>query len=339
MRMDKGLSVLKIIFLNNGYWKLLSLVIAVLVYFSIRAEISHVRVVSIPVETEFESVEGGAAIESVEPRSVQVTLRGSYSEVNQLALSAVRCVVRPRQKKNKLMDTVTVKIGHTNLRGVRGVRVAKIEPGMAVVKFDVPMALSLAIARPTEKGMARGRIQFVYDQTNAVVKGSRRLLSSLDAEKTQIQTEPIDVDGRSQTFSTRVRLLPPGDAVNAVVDPPEMVVNVMIISEKATAKIERVPVVVSQPFASANRWVTDPGWVDIELSGRSEVVKAVTLGDVTASVNGNIPLSPSETNEVPVVVHVQQGLVVDEVKALPATVKLIPMAPLSQNPANTPAGP
>ena len=338
MRTDKWLDFLRLAFLNNGYWKLLSLVIAVLVYFSIRAEVSHVRVVSIPVETDFAAVAGGAAIESVEPRSVQVTLRGSYSGVNQVALSSLQCVVRPRQKKNKLKDTVSVKLGRTNLRGVSGVRVANIEPGVVVVKFDVPMTLPLAIARPTEKGLARGRVQFVYEQTNAVVKGSRRLLSLLDAEKVQIQTEPIDVDGRSQTFSTRVRLLPPGDAVTAVVDPPEMVVNVVIINEKATAKIERVPVVVSQPLASVNRWTTEPGWVDIELSGRSEIVKAVTLSDVTASVNGNIPLTPFETNEVPVLVHVQQGLVLDEVKPLPATVKLIPLMPLIQNPASPPAG-
>jgi hypothetical protein len=300
-------------------------VIAVLIYFTIRADISHVRVITIPVETEFESGAGGAAIESVEPRSLQVTLRGSYSEVSQLVASTVRCVVRPKQKKNTVVDTVEVKLGLSNLRGVRGVRVAKIEPSVVVVKFDVPMTLRLAVAPPATEGKARGRVELVCDQAYAVVKGSRRLLSPLDAEKVQIQTEPINVDGRSQTFSTRVRLLPPGDAVNALVDPPEMAVNVVILSEKATAKIERVPVIVSQPYATPNRWRTDPEWVDVELTGRSEVVKAVSFGQVMAAVNGNIPLTPNMTNEVPVVVHVQQGLSVDEVTALPATVKLIPL--------------
>ena len=328
MEAEKRLSFLRGAFLNNGYWKLLSLVIAVLIYFTIRADISHVRVITIPVETEFESgAAGGAAIESVEPRSLQVTLRGSYSEVSQLVASTVRCVVRPKQKKNTPVDTVEVKLGNANLRGVRGVRVAKIEPSVVVVKFDVPMSLLLAVAPPAMEGKARGRVELVYDQTNAVVKGSRRLLSPLDAAKVQIQTEPISVDGRSQTFSTRVKLLPPGDAVNALVDPPEMAVNVVIINEKATAKIERVPVTVSQPFASPNRWRTEPEWVDVELTGRSEVVKAVNFGQVMASVNGNIPLTPNATNDVPVVVHVQQGLSIDEVTALPAAVKLIPLLP------------
>jgi len=335
MQRDKVLSILRIVFLNNGYWKLLSLVIAVLVYFSIRAEISHVRVISIPVEAEFDAAGAGAAIESVEPRSVQVTLRGSYTDVNQLSLSVARCVVRPRQKKGNLVDSVPVKIRRGNLRGVRGIRVVKVDPNVAVVKFDVPMSLPLMIARPAEIGTARGRVQLVYDLTNAVVRGSRRQLSTLNPEVTQIQTEPINVDGRSQTFSTRVRLLPPGDVVNATVEPPEMVVQVQILSEKATAKLERVPVVV-YPHDMVQRWHVEPECVEVELSGRGEIIKAVTPEQVTAVVSGNLPLS-RETNGVPVMIHLQQGLEVSEVRALPPTVRLIPVT-ASVVGADTPAG-
>ena len=327
MPTDKMLPILRVVFIKNGYWKLLSLIIAILIHFAIRAEISYLKVVTIPVETDFDASTMGVAIESVEPRSVQITLRGSYSEVNKIESSKMSCVVRPKQKKNSLLDSVPVKIHSTNLRGVRGVRVVKIEPNKVEVKFDVPMFLQLAVAPPVVQGKARGRVQLMYDQTNAVVRGSRRVLIPLDAEKVQVQTDMIDVEGRSQTFTTRVRLYPPGDTVNAVVEPADMVVNVMIISEKATAKIEHVPVVVSQPVASANRWVTDPEWVDVEVTGRSEVVKAITFGQIIASVNGNVPITPlSETNEAPVMVHVQQGLAIDEVKTVPSTVRLIPLA-------------
>lgn len=335
------LPLMRQLFLRNGCWKLLSLAIAILIHFSIRSEISNLRVVTIPVETDFDAAAMGVAIESVEPRSVQITMRGSYSEVNKLDSAKMSCVVRPKQKKNSLQDTVSVKIRNSNLRGVRGVRVVKIEPNMAVVKFDVPMSLQLAVAPPVIQGKARGRIELAYDQTNAVVKGSRRLLSPLDVSTVQIQTDPIDVEGRSQSFATRVRLYPPGDAVNAVVEPSDMVVNVMVISEKATAKVEHVPVVVSQPAASANRWITDPAWVDVEVTGRSEVVNAITFGQIIASVNGNIPVTPaSVTNEVPVLVHVQQGLTIDDAKAVPAVVKLIQLpVPTTPLPFGVPVQP
>lgn len=332
----------RIVFLKNGYWKLFSLVLAVLVYFSIRSEISHLRVLTVPVEAEHDpNIAWGGAIESVEPRSVQVTVRGSYSEVNQVVASAVRCVVRPRQKKGVLTDTVSVKVGYSNLRGLgRGVRVAKIDPHVVVVKFDVPMSLRLAVAAPELVGKARGRVQLVYDLPHAVVKGSRRLLSPLDVDTVQIQTDMIDVDGRSQNFTTSVRLYPPGDAVNATVEPSEMVVNVVIISEKKTVKIERVPVVVSQPFADVQRWRTEPEWVDVEVTGRSEVVNAITFGAIIAAVNGNLPpAAVAATNEAPVVVHFQQGLAVDEARPLPPTVKLIPLMPITPKAADAQAVP
>lgn len=328
MLASRLLSAIRIVFVNNGWWKLLSLVISVLVYFSIRSDISHLRTLPIPVEVEYDASQGGAAIESVEPRSVQVTLRGSYADVNQVAASSVQCVVRPKLKMNSMTDAVEMTIRHSNLRGVHNVRVTKIDPDVAVVKFDVPMSLQLAVAPPEIIGKARGRVELVYDQTNAVVSGSRRLLSPLDSTKVRVQPETIDVDGRSQTFSTRVKLYPPGDPTSVVVDPSEIVVNVRIISEKATVKLERIPVIILQPFATETRWRTEPEWVDIDLTGRAEVVKAIKFGEVSASVNGNVVFSLSETNEVPVMVHVRQGLSVDEVITTPANVKLIPVAPI-----------
>jgi hypothetical protein len=328
MNTGKVLAFLKIAFLKNGYWKLLSLIIAVLIYFSVRSEISHLRVVTVPVETDFDAAGMGAAIESIEPRSVRITLRGSYSEVNKLDDAQMGCVVRLQQRPSSLQDAVPVKIRASNLRGVRGVRVVAIEPNTAVVKLDVPMALTLAVTPPVLQGKAHGRVQLVCGQTNAVVRGSRRVLSPLDAAKIRIQTDAIDVEGRAQSFATRVRLFPPGGMMNATVEPADMVVNVMISDERATALVERVPVVVTQPAGSPVRWVTDPAWVDVEVTGRSDEVRAVTFAQLIASVNGDIPVtSLSATNEAPVTVHVQQGVAVDEVAPVPPVVKLIPISP------------
>ena len=342
MTAKRVLAFLKLAFVKNGYWKLLSLTIAVFIHFSVRSEISHLRVITVPVEVDFDAASmgsQGAALESVEPRSVRLNLRGSYSDVNRIDISQMGCVVRPRLKTGASMkDSAEVKIRASSLRGVpRSVRVVGIEPDTAVVKFDVPMALTLAVAPPVVHGKARGRVQLVYDQTNAVVKGSWRVLSLLNAEKVRVQADAIDVEGRSQSFATRVRLIPPGDAVNAVAVPPDMVVNVQIISEKATARVERVPIVVAQPIGAPNRWVTEPAWVDIEVTGRSEEVKAIGFEQLVASVNGNIPVAPQGvTNEVPVMVHVLQGVTVDATAPIPPVVRLIPVPAEPVPPLPTP---
>ena len=332
MKVKEALLFLRIVFFKNGYWKLFSLIIATLVYFSIRSEISHARVINVALEVEHDVSAMGAVIESIEPRTVQVTVRGSYLEVNQLMESTVRCVLRPKQKKGALIDIVTVKIDPNNLLGVRGLRVVKIEPNTTVVKFDVPMTIKLAVAPPVIVGKARGRVELEYPLKQVSVHGSRRLLSPLDVQTVMIQPEAIDVEGRSQTFSTRVKLIPPGDIINAVIEPAEMAVNVVILNEKAIVKIERIPVIVSQPFSAAAHWKVEPDWVDVEVTGRAEVVKAIAVGEIVATVDGNLPLaSMCETNMVPVRLHVKQGLTLDDIRALPATIKLIPLT----SPAST----
>jgi len=328
MRYDKAILFLRMAFLRNGYWKLFSLIVAVLIYFSIRSEISHLRVITIPVDAEIDVGTTGAVVETIEPRSVQITLRGSYSEVNQLSVANVRCVLRPKQRKGDLLDSVAVKIKPSNLLGVRGLRVVKIDPNPVMIRFDVPMTLQLPVEAPTVTGKARGRVELSYQQTNAVVKGSRRWLSPLDAETVQIGTETIDVDGRSQSFIANVRLIPPGDALNAVVDPPEMLVNVLIRSEKKTTRIERVPVIVVPPLRAAPRWRVEPGTVDVEITGRSEVVDGIAFGEIVASVSGAAAAaSSSVTNNVDVTLHIRQGLAVDEMRPIPDKVKLVPLSP------------
>ncbi len=323
-------SLLRMLFLNNGSWKLFALAISVLIYFSIRADISHRRTLTIPVEAVLDGQSGGAAIESVEPRSVQVTLRGSYSDVNQVSASSLRCVVRPKLRDKAILDAVEVRLDSASLLGARGVRVVKFEPPVAVVKFDVPVMLRLDVAPPALTGRARGRVELVYEQTNAWVKGSRRLLSPLDTAKVRIQPEAIDVDGRSQTFGTSVRLLPPGGAETAVVEPGEMVVQVRITSEKASTRLERVPVFVLHAFEAGPRWRAEPEGVDIEVTGRSEIVRDIGYGSVTATVVLHAPLAPAETNMFPVTVQVRQGLALDDAVAQPGAVRLVPV--------ETPAG-
>jgi hypothetical protein len=199
------------------------------------------------------------------------------------------------------------------------------------VKFDFPVSIPLAVAVPSLEGVARGSVKLKYDVTNAVVTGSRRLLKSFDVDNTRIQCEAINVEGRLESYTTRLRLIPPGNAVNVTIEPPDMVVDVFISSKNATTKIEHVPLSVSQPTGAANRWFTEPQFVDVEVNGRSELLKSVKFSDIMVSVDGNIPLVPGLTNEVPVIVHVRQGLEIDSVKSLPETVNLIPIVDL--NPA------
>lgn len=321
---------LRMLFLHNWHWKLFSLVIAVLVHFSIREDIIT-REVTVAVEAVFDAANTGKALESLEPRSVRVKLRGSYDDINKLDTTQMRCVLRYKQRasaaKDNDKDKVKLRIRNSNLRGMGRVRIVKIEPDEATLKFDEPLQVELAVDEPRVQGKARGRVELEMPPTKLVlVKGSKRTLGEIDATTARVQTEAIDVEGRSESFNQAVKLYPPGGALNAVVEPAEIQVTVKIISEKSTAKLEQVPVMVVQPVGSSMRWSVEPAVVEVEMVGRAEDVKSVMFGQIVATVNGNIPITPgSVTNEVPVLLHVEQGVKVDEVKSQPGRVKLIPM--------------
>jgi len=318
-------TVLKLIFVRDGHWKSLAFIIAFMVHFSIRSDISHLRTIPVPVDVERDASANDAVIETVEPRTVQVTLRGSYSELHQQLVENIRCVVRPRQKKNTPVEVVSIPLGSHSIRGLdRGLRVNKIDPDDVKIRFDVPMTLQLPIVAPALVGNPRGRVDLTFEPTTAMVTGSRRLLTSLDPEKVQVQTEPLDVDGRTQSFSTRLKLHPPGDA-RLRVEPSEILVNVQIISEKSTVRIEKVPVRLVQPSGTGPAWRCEPEWVSVELTGRTEQIRVIKFEEVGAIVNVENVREGISTNTLPVRILLRQGLSVDSATATPETVTLIPL--------------
>jgi hypothetical protein len=334
--MNKWIAWLRLLFVKNAPWKAISLAIAVLIYFTIRKQISYVRELTVDVAIEQENATAKKAdapvIESFDPPKVQVILRGSYEEVTQLAKETVKCLIRPRQKAAS-QESVSVKVSGSNLRGIRGLRVLKIEPNRINVKYDDSITLrDLSVAPPTYVGKARGIVQLTCPPIKVSVKGSRRLLEKVDPSKVQIASDPIDVDGRMQSFSTSVKLVPPSEAPNAVITPAEIPVAVGIKVDITSAKLAHVPVLVQQP-TGATKWRASPEFVDVEATGLAEVVNTFSAKDIIVSVNGNIPMVAGVlTNDAPTVIFVRQGVAVENVKTFPPTVKLIAPAMAAPEP-------
>jgi len=318
--------ILWLMFIRDWPWKVLSLGIACMIYFSIRAQISHHRTLSVPVDVVFEAAGTGVVIESVEPRNVQVTLRGSYSALNQLNPEIMQFDISPRRRKNNTApaDTETVKLRPFLLRNANRLRVMDIEPSAVQVRFDVPMNLQLRVAKPELSGTARGLVKLTYEQATATVTGSRRLLASVAPDKVQVLSAPIDVEGRTQSFQTRVALYPPGDQTRLKVTPTEMLVTVQISSEHTTTRITQVPVQVMPSAAGNAQWLCVPQFVDLDVTGAVEEVAFITqsdfsvLADTTQLDMEDVPI------HVQLTVFARQGVTATAV-AIPASVELTPL--------------
>jgi len=331
MRAINWRGILRLMFVRDWTWKLVSLVIACLLYFSINTQISHRRTLSVPVDVAFDSAGTGVVIESVEPRAVQVTLRGSYSALNQLNPEIMQFDTRPKRKKNNAAqaDSETIKLSRFQLRNATSLRVVDIDPTRVLVKYDVPMDLTLGIARPEITGTARGQVSLSYGLTNAVVTGSRRLLATLAPSKAQVLSAPINVEGRTTSFQTRVSLYPPGDQTRLKVAPSDMVVNVHITSEMSSTRIEHVPVLIIAAATDTTPWVCAPSFVDLEVTGAEAEIARIRPGDFSVLADATHLDGDTAGDRIPLTVFARQGITVTAV-TMPASVELT--RPPSTNP-------
>jgi hypothetical protein len=129
-------TLLWLLFVRNWFWKLLSLAIAILIYYSIRAEISDLRTIAVPILGD------GCVVTSTQPQVVYVTLRGSATELEQLYTPAVHFTVkRPSQPRDakEAIQLETIRLKPSALRQIGRLRVARIEPSLVNVQFECPV--------------------------------------------------------------------------------------------------------------------------------------------------------------------------------------------------------
>jgi len=129
-------SLLWLLFIRDWTWKLFSFAMALMVYFSLRSEISNVRTIAVPLMGD------GTTIMSVQPKKVYVTLRGTKDELDQLYAPDVHFLVKPSpppQKANEAVLKEIIYLKSSNLKQIGRLRIARIEPSSVTVQFERPL--------------------------------------------------------------------------------------------------------------------------------------------------------------------------------------------------------
>lgn len=302
----------------------LSLIAAVVIFYTVRENISYTETIALPVVVEREP---GLAVMSVRPPTVRVTFRGSISDVRQLVHRDMQVSVRtPRNGTSGGTTPVELKAG--NVRGGRGGRVIAIEPQVVHVNFDHQGEMEFPVQPPAISGRPlRGRTELSYMPHAARLRGARMQLEALHANGLALQTEPVDVDGRVQGFSTRVAILPPPDAWMPEIVPPEVLVKVEILPDNAVRLLENVPVLLAVAGHPGERIVPDPAIVTVRLLGREENLRELDPEAVRAYAACPADFDTRSTNTVPLNVYLPSGAVVEGVEAVPAAVRLRRLTP------------
>jgi hypothetical protein len=332
--------------LRDWPWKTVALVLATILYLFIRARIRHVETVVVPLDID---PQAQVAAATIEPLTVSVTIQGSLSELQRLDSRNLLMLVRPSVSEGRAVkpswfgrllrsavgnrsrirgNTEEFRLSARNLQGInRQMRVIKIDPRTAKVTYDVRGEVELPVAEPVVTGKPyRGRVVIDYTPRTVRVTGSRDQLEEMAASGVQLQTGPVDVDGRVQGFRKTVPILQPSVSRLVKLEPAEVTAEVKIITDRFTSVFSNVTVLVKGLPGEGRGWTCAPPEVVVKLTGRAEVVNALQSDQVSACVDRR-DAQRLGTNVLPVKVFLPYDLSVETAETEPTMVTVAAVQP------------
>ncbi|MDD4870338.1 MAG: hypothetical protein PHR77_07240 [Kiritimatiellae bacterium] len=301
---------LKTIILNNWKLKLLASGLAILVIYEIREATSFEVPYDIPIKVE---VGEGIAILD-QPKTVRVVFKGSQEDLRRLSQNEIAAIIRPKATDPAGSEKITIK--QSDVQGVSGVRVMQIEPRVIKIVFDREIEKDVAVAKPSIIGTPLiGKVELDYQPRVVKIRGSNLRLRN----KEEVSTEPIDVDGRVESFSKTVRILPSRDTWVSKIQPAEVTVDVNIVTESVTKEWNHVVVRGIVDPGTAEDMHFEPNYVKVTLKGRMEEIENVISNSMMAFVDCTM-LSSGMVIDLPVKIHLPPNVDVETIIE-PAAVK------------------
>ena len=292
--MPKINNQLKSLFTKNLGLKGLALLLAIVTFYAIREATSSEVSYDIPLEIE---VKPGVAILDKEVETIHVTFRGAKDDLSKLDQKQLKIEVKPRA--TTVSGPQQVKITPRSIAGARGVTIASIKPSDVIITFDHEVQKSVTISPPVIQGSPLvGRAELEYSPKVAMISGSHQRLSDLES----VTTEPVDVDGRVESFNKTIRILIPGGKGIIKVEPKEVLVKVNIIAEVVSVTKTNIPVFAITEPGTYSATQFDPPTVTVTLEGNAEIIDKLDFGKVRVFANCQ-NLNVDSTNAIPLNVH------------------------------------
>lgn len=320
-------SALKRLLTHNAELKILAIVLAVMSFYAIRRATSSEKTYEIPLEVRVAEDSQVAVLDA--PSTVSVMVRGSHEDLLRLDATQLRAVVYP--KASDPSGSEVLGIAPKNIEGARSVRVVQIDPAVVTVNFDTEVALTFSVARPEVRGTPLvGKAEIEYEPKTVLVRGPKKRLQG----KSVVKTKWIDVEGRGQSFSQRVEVLPPENTRVSAITPSEVTVKVNIAWETISREWSNVVVNAVMPAGTIRPMLFEPATVDVSLHGRPELIKGLADNMVRAIVH--CPTSPPAVGiTLPVCLHLPVGMDVT-VTLRPDTVNVV-ASPVVEDAKSVPA--
>jgi YbbR domain-containing protein len=212
--------------LRNKRLKALSLFLAVLTWYIIQDTISfEIEIPDVRLKIE---VREGLAILNQSVATVDVTLRGSQEDIQLLDPRRLQAVVQLAQDSGPA--PIEIQLSPSMIRGVRGARAVAVHPERITVMLDRQAEKWVPVKGRTIGIPLFGEVANVACEPSTVLlRGPAGKLQTTDT----VYTQPLDVDGRVESFVKRCAVQAPGDNWVVQMEPSDVQVSVTITGNSA----------------------------------------------------------------------------------------------------------
>ena len=290
---------MKSFLLNNAGLKMVSILLAIVSWYAIRETISfEVSISDIPLQIR--TGEGWAVFRQSE-NTITATFRGSQEDIRLMDHKQIKAVVDLRT--NAVAGAIDVAITPQAIRGLRGVRAVQVHPDRVRISLDHESEKLIAVkGRTTGKPLAGEVEELICNPAVVRLRGPAQQLQQTE----WIYTEPVDVEGRIESFSKRCRVLPPSNTWSPIIEPPDVQVEVVIEEKTDSLEWSDLPVaVIGNPGAAVKVEIT-PARVNVVITGTPEALEILKTAAPKAFVEC-IDLDSSLTYDLPIHVYLPPG--------------------------------
>lgn len=273
---DGWLLQLQGIFTRNLRLKTVALMLTFAVYFWVGRDRETQIIVGFPLSLQ---VPESRVVTDVRPDvdRVKIRLRGRSSTLNRLNQSNLRPVtveVDPDAGNNQEISLTPAMVSTPP-----GTDVVSLDPSYLEVDLERRITRDVTIA-PQTSGQLRNPYELgelTVDPDTVTVSGPRSALDTLES----VPTEPIDLDGRTETFQTDVRLRPTDRSVTNR-GPSTVTVRVPIQAETKRRQFTDLPVEIVNTTRPAELSQTT---VDVTVEGPRELVDELDASSLHGSID------------------------------------------------------
>ena len=273
----------------------LSLFLAILTWYIIQDTISfEIQIPDIRLQIH---VQDGMAILNQSTSTVDVTLRGSQEDIQLLDPRRLQAVVELSQDSSPLPQEIH--LTPSMIHGIRGARAVAVHPSSILVTLDRQAEKRLPVKGRTTGVPLFGQVVGVSCEPSTVLlRGPAAKLQTLEC----VYTQPLDVEGRVESFVRRCAVQAPGDNWVASIDPADVQVKITISGATTGQQWKSIPVNTIIEPGHLLVVDVDPPSVDVTVKSRLSDAISAERFQIRAFADC-IGLNTPGTYTVPVHVH------------------------------------